>query len=103
MSMKLNRAAYQQLVDEDLEWLSKQPRTLEREHVIQIVRQSVDREYPEHDPAELDRLAEMAQVRHYLREDSLAVRNDEDLKRLWRETVRVVLAEFTLGKRGVGP
>lgn len=32
MTMKLNRPAYDKLVEEDLEWLEKQPRTLERPH-----------------------------------------------------------------------
>ena len=47
MSMKLNRAGYQQLIDEDLAWLMKQPRTLERDHIAEIVRLSPDREYAE--------------------------------------------------------
>lgn len=34
----LNRQAFQRLVDEDLEWLLKQPRTLEREHVAEILK-----------------------------------------------------------------
>lgn len=38
----MNRLTYQQLVDQDLAWLAMQPRTLEREHVIQIVRTSVE-------------------------------------------------------------
>ena len=41
MSCKLNRAAYQKLVDEDVEWLLAQPRALERDHVIDIVKESV--------------------------------------------------------------
>lgn len=41
MTTRLNRQAYQQLVDEDVAWLEKQPRTLEREHVILIVKSSV--------------------------------------------------------------
>jgi len=45
MPIRMNREAYEKLIAENLEWLEKQPRTLEREHVIQIVRQSPDREY----------------------------------------------------------
>lgn len=41
MTTTLNRPAYQQLVDENVAWLKKQPRTLERDHVILIVGQSV--------------------------------------------------------------
>lgn len=41
MTTALNRTAYHQLVDEDVAWLEKQPRTLERDHVIQIVKDSV--------------------------------------------------------------
>lgn len=51
MSMRLNKPAYEQLVAEDLEWLSKQPRTLERDHVEVIVRASVDHCYPPEQPA----------------------------------------------------
>jgi hypothetical protein len=40
--MKLTKAAYEQLIAEDLEWLLKQPRTLERDHIESIVRCSVD-------------------------------------------------------------
>lgn len=45
-SKKVTRVAYEQLVNEDLAWLLKQPRTLERDHVEAIVRASVDVEYP---------------------------------------------------------
>jgi hypothetical protein len=46
MPTKLNKAAFQRLVDENLEWLRKQPRTLEREHIIEIVKWSVGALYP---------------------------------------------------------
>lgn len=45
MGTTLNRRAYQRLIDEDLEWLDKQPRSLEREHIKDIVRLSPSREY----------------------------------------------------------
>jgi hypothetical protein len=45
-SKKVNRATYERLVEEDLAWLMAQPRTLEREHIALIVRQSVEQEYP---------------------------------------------------------
>jgi hypothetical protein len=47
MSMKLNRAAYEKLVAEDVAWLELQPRTLERDHIIMIVKQSTDLYYAE--------------------------------------------------------
>lgn len=40
MSRKLNELAYRKLIEEDLEWLDKQPRTLERQHIESIVRES---------------------------------------------------------------
>jgi hypothetical protein len=46
MSMRMNRAGYEAAVKEDIEWLLKQPRTLEREHVIAILVASVEHEYP---------------------------------------------------------
>ena len=42
MSLTLNRTAYEKLIAEDLEWLLTQPRTLERDHVIQIVEHSAE-------------------------------------------------------------
>jgi hypothetical protein len=40
MSGKITRLAFQQLIAEDIAWLEAQPRTLEREHIIGIVRES---------------------------------------------------------------
>lgn len=40
MSGRLNRGAFEQLIKENLEWLAKQPPTLEREHIRMIVEQS---------------------------------------------------------------
>jgi len=51
--MKLNRAAYEKLIAENLEWLKQQPRTLERDHIILIVEHSADHEYRE-DPIQPD-------------------------------------------------
>jgi len=45
MGTTLNRDAYERLIAEDLEWLLKQPRTLERDHIESIVRRSADHEY----------------------------------------------------------
>lgn len=58
MTGKLTRGAYERLVAEDLAWLDAQPRTLERDHVVAIVRASVDLFYPGPVPvvAEEDRL-----------------------------------------------
>ena len=33
----LNQAAYSKLIEEDLEWLMKQPRSLERDHIALIL------------------------------------------------------------------
>lgn len=38
----VNSAAYRQLVDEDLEWLRKQPRTLERDHIEVILKWHIE-------------------------------------------------------------
>jgi hypothetical protein len=45
MSSTLNRQAYEQLIAEDLEWLLKQPRSLERDHIEAILRSSAERNY----------------------------------------------------------
>jgi hypothetical protein len=38
MSWTLNLAAYQQLIDDDLAWAESMPRTLERDHVLDVLR-----------------------------------------------------------------
>lgn len=45
MSSKLNRHAYEKMIAEDIAWLEKQPRTLERDHIVEVLRCSPDREY----------------------------------------------------------
>jgi hypothetical protein len=42
---RLNRDAYAKLVAEDMAWLDRQPRTLEREHIRQILTLAVEYEY----------------------------------------------------------
>ena len=42
MGMKVNREAYQKLIDEDIEWLLRQPRDLERDHIEAVLRKSVE-------------------------------------------------------------
>lgn len=37
MSLTLNSEAYRKLIREDLDWLLKQPRTLERDHIQHIL------------------------------------------------------------------
>ena len=47
MGTKLNKSAYQKLIYEDIDWLKKNtPHTLERDHIIQVLRDSIDRYYP---------------------------------------------------------
>ncbi len=45
MSSRLNRPAYERLIRENIEWLDKQPRTLERDHIRMILDQAVEYEY----------------------------------------------------------
>lgn len=49
MSGKLNKHTYEQLIQEDIEWLERQPHSLERMHIIAIVQRSAFHEYPEKD------------------------------------------------------
>lgn len=46
MSLTLNKSAYTKLIEEDIEWLLKQPRTLEREHIVAVLKESVESFYP---------------------------------------------------------
>ncbi len=45
MSMKINKSSYITLIEEDIAWLEKMPRTLERDHIIAILKLSPVREY----------------------------------------------------------
>jgi len=45
MSGPLSRSSYQQLIDEDIKWLLKQPDSLERTHVLAILLDSPTRLY----------------------------------------------------------
>ncbi len=45
MGTTMNRDAYEKMCAENIAWLESMPRTLERDHIIQIVRRSPDREY----------------------------------------------------------
>ena len=38
MGMMINREAYQKLIDEDIEWLMKQPQSLERVHIVVVLK-----------------------------------------------------------------
>lgn len=44
---RLNRHGYQVMVDLDLAWLDAMPRSLERDHIIEIVKWSVGALYPD--------------------------------------------------------
>ena|SRR5688572_21499065 len=50
MPSKLNRPAYERLIQEDIEWLLTMPRTLEREHIEALLRDSANVYYPNGDP-----------------------------------------------------
>lgn len=47
MSMQICKDAYQKLIDEDIEWLFRQPRDLERDHIEAVLRKSVKLLYGE--------------------------------------------------------
>ena len=42
MSIQLCKEAYQELIDGDLQWLLKQPESLERDHIEAVLRKSVE-------------------------------------------------------------
>ena len=56
MGLTLCKSAYERLVKEDIEWLLKQPRSLERDHIRMILEASPKHEYD--DQKSLWRLAE---------------------------------------------
>lgn len=46
MTGKLTKPAYEQLISEDLIWLARQERSIEKMHIEAIVKRSVALEYP---------------------------------------------------------
>ena len=46
MNMRMTRDAYEEIVRQDLEWLRRQPRSLERDHIVVVLEHSVRTEYP---------------------------------------------------------
>lgn len=40
MSGPVNRSTFERLIAEDIEWLERQPDTLERRHILAILRES---------------------------------------------------------------
>lgn len=46
MPCQLNREAYQSLINDDLAWLKRMPRTLERDHIEATLKYSVVLLYP---------------------------------------------------------
>ncbi len=47
MGTTMNKTAFEKLIQENLDWLERQPRSLEREHIKEIVKQSVQFYYPD--------------------------------------------------------
>ena len=43
----MNKATFQKLIDENIEWLEKMPKSLERDLIIHIVKDSPEKYYPE--------------------------------------------------------
>lgn len=53
MSYRLNKLGYQQLIAEDIAWLERFSRTLERDHIIMVLQASIEHEYPSFTSADL--------------------------------------------------
>lgn len=43
--MRINRESYERLIQEDIAWLNTMPRTLERDHIIDVLEDSTNRIY----------------------------------------------------------
>ena len=44
--MKVNLETYKNAINENLDWLNNQPKTLEREHIKKIISDSIELYYP---------------------------------------------------------
>lgn len=42
MGTKLNKNGYSKLIAEDIEWLLDQPRSLERDHIHDVLKESIN-------------------------------------------------------------
>jgi hypothetical protein len=72
MSGKLTRIAYRQLIAEDIQWLESHPRTLERDHIISIVRES-ERYYYEDAQDEVVREAREQALRPLSKDEEMRI------------------------------
>lgn len=52
MNMRMTRDSYEEIITQDLEWLRRQPRSLESEHIAVVLEHSVNLEYPKREPFE---------------------------------------------------
>ena len=49
MSMKINRESFEKLIDGDKNWLLKQPRSLERDHIEEVLDEITELVYGKED------------------------------------------------------
>ena len=47
MGTTMNKSAFEKVIQENLDWLEDQPRSLEREHIKEILKECVQFYYPE--------------------------------------------------------
>lgn len=47
MTMKLNKASYEELIEHDVEWLKKQPDSFENAHIEAVLWDSIKHYYPD--------------------------------------------------------
>jgi len=51
----MNKNSYAKTIEEDLAWLNKMPDSIEKTHIIEVLKDSIERVYPEKFSAKIDR------------------------------------------------
>lgn len=54
MTMKINREAYKSLIDDDIEFLSSLPDTMEKRHIEAVLLGSINHYYPDRNRVEME-------------------------------------------------
>jgi phosphate uptake regulator len=100
MSSKLNRCAYQKLIDEDIAVLEAYPRSLERDHAIHCVRDSLRTHYdvmPELEMISRRALSVLGEVESFVKNSSVDAKVSiarvdylrEESSKLWERLIKV--------------
>ena len=80
MIKKMSKHCYETIIAEDMEWLLKQPETLERTHIACILDNSVDYEYASFTQSDIDAEINELNRKHKIQLSETLKKQREDFK-----------------------